>query len=191
MPDRTCSVDGCAKPVKTKGLCDAHYKRQWRYGDPLAGATTRGAAPAFIEMAVASQTDECIIWPYSLTAAGYGRLRINGRVEHATRVVLTRTVGPAPTPGMEAAHAPDICHNPPCINPRHLRWATRAENDADRLIDGTSNRGEQHGLARLTSDQVLAIRADPRQYKVLAAEYGISWRTVGAIKERRAWRWLH
>lgn len=29
-----CSVDGCNNPVKYKGLCGKHYKRQWRHGDP-------------------------------------------------------------------------------------------------------------------------------------------------------------
>jgi len=31
-----CSVDGCDKPVQAKGLCNTHYKRQQRLGNPLA-----------------------------------------------------------------------------------------------------------------------------------------------------------
>ncbi len=30
----TCSVDGCDRPIRYKGMCGMHYKRQWRHGDP-------------------------------------------------------------------------------------------------------------------------------------------------------------
>ena len=33
---KICSVDGCDKPVQAKGLCNTHYKRLQRLGDPLA-----------------------------------------------------------------------------------------------------------------------------------------------------------
>lgn len=33
---RECTIDGCAKPSKARGLCDMHRKRRERYGDPLA-----------------------------------------------------------------------------------------------------------------------------------------------------------
>ena len=35
MDNDTCSIDGCAKPVKRKALCYGHYMKAWRYGDPL------------------------------------------------------------------------------------------------------------------------------------------------------------
>lgn len=36
MQDKgTCSVDGCASPVKARGWCEAHYCRWWSTGDPL------------------------------------------------------------------------------------------------------------------------------------------------------------
>lgn len=37
MPDRTCSIDGCKKPVfvKARGWCAAHYAKWRKYGDPL------------------------------------------------------------------------------------------------------------------------------------------------------------
>jgi hypothetical protein len=33
VPEPTCSVEGCPRPVKGRGLCNKHYKRWWRYGD--------------------------------------------------------------------------------------------------------------------------------------------------------------
>lgn len=33
-----------------------------------------------------------------------------------------------------------------CINPAHLRWATRAENEQDKITHGRSNRGRSKAL---------------------------------------------
>ncbi len=30
-----CKVEGCENEVKARGWCDKHYKRWWKYGDPL------------------------------------------------------------------------------------------------------------------------------------------------------------
>jgi hypothetical protein len=32
-----CSIRGCERPTKAKGLCTMHYQRRLRKGDPLAG----------------------------------------------------------------------------------------------------------------------------------------------------------
>lgn len=39
----TCSITGCLRLIKNKmlQLCDPHYKRYWRHGDPLAGGPMR------------------------------------------------------------------------------------------------------------------------------------------------------
>ena len=33
---RICAVDGCGNNVKKRDWCEAHYKRWWKHGDPLA-----------------------------------------------------------------------------------------------------------------------------------------------------------
>lgn len=47
MPE-TCRIDDCSRTIKNKRerLCDPHYKRMWRYGDPLAGGPMRPNAVA-------------------------------------------------------------------------------------------------------------------------------------------------
>jgi len=38
-----CTIAGCDRNPKARGLCDLHYKRQWKHGDPALGATRAGA----------------------------------------------------------------------------------------------------------------------------------------------------
>ncbi len=44
MPDRTCSIDGCIKPLRSSSAkwCAMHYHRWYRHGDPLK--TSRSAS---------------------------------------------------------------------------------------------------------------------------------------------------
>lgn len=41
---RPCLVEGCLRPVASAHLCDPHYRRQLRHGDPLGSALRRGVA---------------------------------------------------------------------------------------------------------------------------------------------------
>lgn len=36
---RNCTVAGCADAEKSRGLCNKHYLKQWKYGDATAGKT--------------------------------------------------------------------------------------------------------------------------------------------------------
>jgi hypothetical protein len=40
-----CDVDGCDRPVHTRGWCAAHYSRWKRHGSPLGGKPARRDAP--------------------------------------------------------------------------------------------------------------------------------------------------
>ena len=77
------------------------------------------------------------------------------------------------------------------MNPRHLRYASRAENEADKVRHGTSNRGERHGLSKLTASQVREIKqlSDARTNDELAELFGVKPPTIDAI--RRGKRWKH
>lgn len=102
------------------------------------------------------------------------------------RLVLLAFVGKPP-------RKHEACHNDgnPFNNRlSNLRWDTPAANQADRVKHGTSNRGERCASSKLTEQQVLEIRADPRQQKDIAAAYGIQQNTVSRIKNRIRWSWL-
>jgi hypothetical protein len=142
----------------------------------------------FILDAVDSSTDDCILWPFSRVPGGYGRITIGGKKHNVHRLVHQLVTGETGE-GFDAAHMPVICHNRACVNPRHLRWATRAENEADKHLDGTDAKGEDNGRAVLTEADALTIyrNAGGESQRVLAARHGVSQQTVCKIQTGRNW----
>ncbi len=128
--------------------------------------------------------DECWGWKGATHSAGYAVFRMGGQVIYGHRAAFEEEYGPL-RPGMESCHR---CDNPPCTNPRHLFEGTHAENFADAAAKGRMPRGETHPSARLRETTVRQILADARTHRLIAAEFGISRRTVGNIKAGRAWR---
>jgi hypothetical protein len=104
-------------------------------------------------------------------------------------LVLDAFTGPCP-PGEEARHGPGGALDNRLVN---LCWGTHAENEADRVRDGTSNRGERQWQARLTREQVMECRrryAAGESQGVLAAEFGVSGPTVSNAITGETWSWL-
>ena len=187
-----CTIDGCDGPVKvqSRGLCNRHYRRYQRHGDPTGGRPKHGSGMAFLQSIAGTQETDCIQWPFG---KGRGTVHVDGRKEPAARTVCRLTHGEPPTEGRwEAAHS---CLNGDngCVNPNHIRWATHAENYADRLVQGGHQRGENHGLSKLTADAVRSIRArcaDGEARAKVGADFGISRQAVNDIVWRRRWDWL-
>ena len=102
------------------------------------------------------------------------------------RLVLEAFIGPAPQ-GTEACHNNgQRADNRAC----NLRWDTRRSNHADKLQHGTSLRNGNHPTAKLTPDDVRAIRADTRSAQEIAAQFGVTDFHVYHVKSGRAWRYL-
>jgi hypothetical protein len=62
----------------------------------------------------------------------------------------------------------------------------RGDNHPARLIPGL-HAGERNGRAKLTVAEVAALKADPRQTKLLVAAYNISPTQVRRIKRGESW----
>lgn len=151
-------------------------------------ATGRGDARRFIELAAAHQSDACLIWPYGQNQ-GYGAIQYPGIRGRAPRVVCTLVYGPAPTDRRyDVAHS---CGNKLCVAPRHLRWATRKENEADKVSHGRTSRGSNQGRSKLTEADIRAIRAEQvRSTSDMAAYYGVHRHHINFIRARKTWKWL-
>jgi len=81
-----------------------------------------------------------------------------------------------------------------CVQPHHLRTGTAAENVAQRIPDGTylrHARGERTNCAKLTAEQVTAIRNDYAnrtiKRKDVAEKYGVSVQTINNVGSGRTW----
>lgn len=186
----TCSVLDCARPKKCRGFCENHYRRFLKYGDPLLGGTSPGAPMKLVQEVIQSNTDECIIWPFNRSLSGYAHIAFRGSSTNPCRLICAAVHGDPPTPEHHAAHS---CGHgsDACVNPRHLRWKTPKENDADKDIHGTRQRGEKNGISKITEqdarDILRRFRAGETQ-TALAAEYGIIPSNVSSICCRKTWK---
>lgn len=135
----------------------------------------------------------CWEWARCKTQKGYGQFHHNGKTIFTHRFVLETKLGRPILNGMMACHS---CHNRACCNPDHIREGTAKENtrdmlDANRQATGeqTTHRGEDHGMSKLTADQVIEIRklrntASGRQ---VAKQFGVSPSVVSSIQLGKTW----
>lgn len=188
-----CSVEACSKPAWARQLCDAHYYRFRRYGDPQGGGAEyaqTGAPAEFLVKAASNGADECLLWPFARDRFGYGRVSINRKSLLAHRIVCEQVHGPAPEDRPEAAH---VCGNGHggCVNGRHLAWKDRRGNAEDMILHGRSQRGQKMHASRLDEACVREIWESPGLSKAkLAARFRVSSTTIASIRTGRSWRWL-
>lgn len=196
MNDMTiiCSVDGCDRLIHARELCNRHYGRRRRNGDPIVDRRRPANRLKWLTEAISQAGEECIDWPFASKTRGYGYLTIAGGPKvYAHRVACSERYGPPPTSLHEAAHN---CGRSSCVNPNHLRWATRRENHADMIEHGTMNYGPRNGSVKLTEDDVREIRrlwsagAERWTQRGLSGQFGVKQSTISGIVNRRSWTWL-
>lgn len=137
-----CVVDGCRASTHAKSLCQAHYNRLRKHGDPLGGGKSRirGDMVARFWNNV-EKTDSCWLWAgattHSYNSDGYlgsekwkyGVLYARAQTGRRTQVRAHRFSyelhnGPIPK-GLQIDH---LCRNTLCVNPNHLEAVTNREN---------------------------------------------------------------
>ena len=128
MSNRTCTFEGCASKHYSLGYCRLHYGRH-KAGREMGGPRK----VKFHDAAEALRTrvkraGECIEWDGARIAAGYGVLRVDGKLKYTHRLVWERDRGPIPD-GMFIDH---MCFNRACMNVEHLRLATPMQNSQNR-----------------------------------------------------------
>lgn len=99
--------------------------------------------------------NDCWPWLASCAYNGYGLFFINRRLYRAPRVALA-TVGKRSNI-LDVLHDPIICNTPGCVNPRHLRFGTQADNGQDTALAG-SLKGVKNKAAKLIDTDIPIIR---------------------------------
>lgn len=158
----------------------------------------------FWSKAIRTEIDECWIWIAGKLGAGYGNFAFRGTGCPAHRfswMLFNKKEIPS---GMLVMHT---CDNPPCVNPKHLVLGTTADNIADKCSKGRQRkgdnhparvnpnflkRGDDHHYSKLTSEQVLEIRALKGKMKnvSIAKKFKVTDGTISMIMKRKIWAHL-
>lgn len=186
---KICKFDGCDRRSRSLGLCIKHYKRVWSKGSVEIECTEPGALKKWLLQHVGYEGGDCLDWPFGKNNEGYGVCGAGGKRTTASREMCRLAHGEPSTPDYHAAHSCGNGHLG-CVNPRHLRWASAAENEADKISHGTSSRGERQGGSKLTAVDVLAIRSETGSHSEIAKRFGISRENARDIINRKRWSWL-
>lgn len=190
-PGQVCMAEGCDGAVSAKGLCVVHYSRLRKHGshedDALSPRYRR--REKWLNANAAYSGEDCLIWPFSVGDHGRGQTVLNGKSMSAPRAMCTLAHGEPPTEEHHAAHSCGNGHLG-CISPKHLRWATPAENEADKLAHGTLRRGTKINTNKLTEDDVRKIRASVESGVSLARRYSVTPSAISSIRTGKSWRWL-
>jgi hypothetical protein len=188
-----CTSLGCFKRQWSRGLCNTHYYRWWKHGDPefvQYRQSPAGAPRAFLD-AIPATGSGCIHWPYSTNNVGYGQVYIDGRKHLVSRVVCERVHGPPPSASHLAAHSCGRGHTG-CVAPWHLSWKMPAGNAEDARQHGTLSCGERHTSAKITEADVREIRTllGKQTQDAIAARFGVSQGAISKIATSKTWRHL-
>lgn len=121
---------------------------------------------------------------------GYKTVRLwkdgKQKMAYVHRIVLEAFSGSEP--GNDACHNDGNRANNALSN---LRWDTRSNNHADKLLHGTMANGEKARAARLTAAQVIAIRtrlSHGEEQQAMASMFSVSQPTISDISTRRTWK---
>jgi hypothetical protein len=127
---------------------------------------------------------ECIrCTSHALGGPGYPEKMVGGVHSTIPRIIASRFKKLAK--GLCVRHT---CDNRWCINPSHLIVGTQTDNMRDMNERGRTAMGENNGKAKLTSNQVLAIRNSTEPQRVTAVKYGVSQSLVSRIRARQWWK---
>lgn len=189
-----CSIDGCVSDMRTKNMCNAHYLMSLRYGRINKKYVPTDEQISFMCKSLTVDEIDCIIWPYYSSTSGYPRIFINGKCHNVHRL-LCESINGQPLVGEQARH---ICGNGMggCINPKHLQWGSRSDNEMDKQLHNTDNRGVRNGMNKLSEKDAkfvknsMSRRNEAGFCSELASMFSVSENTIRAIWNGYSWKWL-
>lgn len=193
---KTCTIEGCTRPHKSRGMCDTHYT-YWKRTGEIGARRIRTLAERL--WAKVDKTPglgpngDCWEWRGYVHPTGYGQIAIGntkGSNTNTNRAAYMVAKGEI-TDGLWVLHA---CDNRLCCNPDHLWLGTPKENTQDMIAKGRRRkawetlRGEDVLQSKLTEETVRAMRAEPPMtFKALGEKYGVTAATANKVILRRTW----
>lgn len=187
---KLCSITDCDKKHRSKGYCAKHYTRYQRHGSPYVIKKTGYGDPTqtdeerfWSKVAITANPDKCWFWQAGILDSGYGQFKYKGKNRRAHQLSFYFTNGYYAKPCV--LHS---CDNPSCVNPKHLREGTNADNSRDMIARNRNSKGERHYYAKLNKKQVIEIFYSRLKPKALVRKYKIGASTISAIKRKTAWK---
>jgi hypothetical protein len=117
----------------------------------------------------------CIRWSGYFDVNGYGTVSANGRHFFAHVLAWCVENNTLERNELQICHS---CGNKSCVNSKHLRLGTAAENQADRIDHGTSNHKLDIGIA----DEIrLEYKTGNYSQEQLGQKFGLCRGTIGEI----------
>ena len=156
----------------------------WPYEVSSVGRVRRSDAPH-------GRTRVGKILSQSTTQKGYHRVALRDgdrRMSFFVHRLVARAFVDGHLPGLEVNHKNG---DPGDNRASNLEWVTRKENNRHAREETGAwypAMGEDAGGAKLTEDDVRAIRQSSKTQVALAQEYGVDQSAVSLIRNRKTWR---
>lgn len=132
------------------------------------------------QLEVRTDYENCWEWPFG-RSGGYGMMWFKSKRNRAHVVSLILFTGEEPA-GRCSLHS---CDNKGCINPKHLRWGTLADNNRDKVERGQSNvKPAQLAKRKLSDEQVKGIRQslETESIRKVAKDFGTNTSSIWHIR---------
>lgn len=149
MVPKICSVPACSREHHGRTYCKYHARLSLAGMPHEAMTEIRGPLNLTLEERFWSKVDksgDCWEWTASRYNYGHGQFFIGpnrrSRCRPAHRVSYEMANGPIP----DSLVIDHICHNPPCVNPAHLRAVTQKENTENRRGAHKSSKSGVRGV---------------------------------------------
>ena len=139
------------------------------------------------------EVGDCLEWQGHISATGSPRIYHDSRMQSARKLMLQAHGKPSEVPLKHKLVC--TCENHRCVNADHIAIVPLAKFVRERLVANTNHQiraakiaKARRQSAKLTADDVAAIRASDEADHILAERYGVSRSHVSGIQARTKWR---
>lgn len=166
-----------------------HYMRWYKNGSPnVTRSKPNGYWKNEFERLAVIETDDCVEWDGPSDLNGHGRVFYDYKNHRVGALALENRNITANEKTDFVLHRPLVCHNPKCMNYRHLYWGTHKDNMNDKLQDGTSMKGSLHPRAKLDENKARLIRNSKDSDLQLSKIYGVDRKVIWSIRKGLVWK---